>query len=513
MRKFFLIIFIFFSFINTAKSIDYTVLTNNETEYLLEEFLQTNDFWYGIYINDEETDEIKIGYTNIWYEKKDRYLDYNEPLIIINSESKFNINTEGNNNAIDIITKQIFQASPPYNLLYDFEIESGSEGSYFKITSTRENDIMNVIFTDGIKEENKVFENFDFRLNHYLTEIAFLLPGQDFIGNSIKSKDFSGGKFSDITFTFSEKRKEIVQGVPYEYHVYEVLSDDEEFPSSGEMLIDPVTNIPIFHSWNEIQMEMRLEDREIAKDLNNQQDLFIKHNIPLDRDYFEIILENQDSEIKNIFLEIQGNYKDQFPTAFQQEVIEVDNTKYLVLASFFNGSLYGTVEEASNEDVQINLQKKDFDPIDDPEIIALAKKGINGATGVKDQIDNLAAFVSDYVEDELINGSWSTVYEIIKNKSGDCTEHSVLFNVLARSIGIPSREISGYAYDYKTKTFIGHAWNEVVIDGYWYPIDPTWNVFGFLGHIKESEDTIVFSNNLEFRLALMEFANGEEIIF
>ena len=33
--------------------------------------------------------------------------------------------------------------------------------------------------------------------------------------------------------------------------------------------------------------------------------------------------------------------------------------------------------------------------------------------------------------------------------------------------------------------FALHAWNEVVVDGYWYPVDPTWNyIVPPLTHIK-----------------------------
>ena len=128
-------------------------------------------------------------------------------------------------------------------------------------------------------------------------------------------------------------------------------------------------------------------------------------------------------------------------------------------------------------------------------------------------MNNLLEFVSDYIEDDLGLTYTRTVYDIIEGKSGDCSEHSQLFNVLARSVGIPSREVSGYAYDYESNTFIGHAWNEVVMYGLWIPVDPTWNVSLLLGHFKESKEFATFINNLKFRLALIEFENGEEVIF
>ena len=39
-----------------------------------------------------------------------------------------------------------------------------------------------------------------------------------------------------------------------------------------------------------------------------------------------------------------------------------------------------------------------------------------------------------------------TVADIMEKKSGDCTEHALLFVTLARALGIPAREVSGIYY-------------------------------------------------------------------
>ena len=512
MKTLIVILVFFITTINHAKSLEYTVLSDEETKSLLEIYLSANDIWYGVYIDDGAGDEIKIGYFHLWHEIADHYSTYNKPVIIENAKFHMEILASEAEGTVDVLLKQIYQADPPYNLLYDLESETGG-GSTITTTSTRENDTMKVVYFDEVNEEIKILENFDYRLNHYLSEISFYLPNQNYIGNSFKSSDFSGGKFSDFTFTLSEIKEEIVKGVPYEYFVYDILQDDGVFPLSGQMIVDPNNYLPILISQKEIQMEMRLEDKEIATDLSNKQDLFIANNIPLDRDYWEIIQNYPNTNVKNIFLEIQGNYNNQFPTAIQQEVIQVDGLNYLILAGVLHGTDYGMIESATTSDIEENLKKKDFDPIDDPNIISMATKGINGAITTLDKVNNLLEFVSDYIEDDLGISNTTTVYDIIESKSGDCSEHSKLFNVLARSVGIPSREVSGYAYDYQTKKFIGHAWNEVVMDDMWIPVDPTWNSSLILGHIKESEELLTFINNIEFRLALIEFENGEEVIF
>lgn len=69
----------------------------------------------------------------------------------------------------------------------------------------------------------------------------------------------------------------------------------------------------------------------------------------------------------------------------------------------------------------------------------------------------------------------STIEETVARKFGDCTEFSDLFDAIAMEIGWLTRKRHGLAYHPPTQTFRMHAWNEVVLDGYWVPIDATMN--------------------------------------
>ncbi|HAW49526.1 TPA: hypothetical protein DCX16_01045 [bacterium] len=62
--------------------------------------------------------------------------------------------------------------------------------------------------------------------------------------------------------------------------------------------------------------------------------------------------------------------------------------------------------------------------------------------------------------------------EVLKNMSGDCNEHSVLFTALTRSLGIPTKMVAGIAY--QDGKFYYHNWCKVFI-GEWVSIDPTFN--------------------------------------
>ncbi len=64
--------------------------------------------------------------------------------------------------------------------------------------------------------------------------------------------------------------------------------------------------------------------------------------------------------------------------------------------------------------------------------------------------------------------------EILKQKVGDCNEHTALYTALARSVGIPTRMAAGIVY--MENGFYYHAWPEVWL-GAWIAVDPTLNQF------------------------------------
>lgn len=99
-----------------------------------------------------------------------------------------------------------------------------------------------------------------------------------------------------------------------------------------------------------------------------------------------------------------------------------------------------------------------------------------------------AQAIFDYVSQNLIyndnrlqeNPSRLGAKKALENKDqAVCMEYTDLYIALARSVGIPARELDGYAYNAKQN--IGyidslHAWVEVYIPPFgWLPIDPTWS--------------------------------------
>ena len=80
------ILFVFFfstsTFFNHAKSLEYTVLTDDEVKYLFQTYADTNNLWFGMYAYDSEGREDKIGYMRIWSEEANSFSSYNKPVFI-----------------------------------------------------------------------------------------------------------------------------------------------------------------------------------------------------------------------------------------------------------------------------------------------------------------------------------------------------------------------------------------------------------------------------------------------
>ncbi len=89
----------------------------------------------------------------------------------------------------------------------------------------------------------------------------------------------------------------------------------------------------------------------------------------------------------------------------------------------------------------------------------------------------LERWVHAHIDQKGMGVAFASALEVCRSREGDCTEHAVLFAALARAAGIPARVVMGL--EYLMGIWGGHAWNEVWIEGEWYPLDAT-NGLGFV---------------------------------
>ena len=112
-------------------------------------------------------------------------------------------------------------------------------------------------------------------------------------------------------------------------------------------------------------------------------------------------------------------------------------------------------------------------PASAPELKQLAARAVGSLEGPRQKANALTLFVHHHLSYRDTAGG-RTVFDTIRDRTGDCTEFADLFTTLARAAGLPARTVVGLAYQDESQDFGLHAWNEVVIDGHWRGVDPTW---------------------------------------
>jgi len=133
------------------------------------------------------------------------------------------------------------------------------------------------------------------------------------------------------------------------------------------------------------------------------------------------------------------------------------------------------------------LQATPFMQSDHPRIRALAQSIIAGEkNGYKATL-----LIKDWVYNKIAKEptvSIPNALEVLQSRKGDCNEHTVLFNALARAAGIPAKTVVGVVY--LRGAFYYHAWSEVWL-GEWISLDSVLDQFpADVTHVKFLEGEI-----------------------
>ena len=116
------------------------------------------------------------------------------------------------------------------------------------------------------------------------------------------------------------------------------------------------------------------------------------------------------------------------------------------------------------------LKSSAFCQAEDPEIQKVAKEIV----GQERNSWRASKKIAEWVEKEMTANydvGFATAKEIIKNREGDCSEHTVLTVALCRAVGIPARAAVGIMYG--RGIFAYHMWPEVYV-GRWISLDSKW---------------------------------------
>ncbi|MBN1675811.1 MAG: transglutaminase domain-containing protein [Kiritimatiellae bacterium] len=210
-------------------------------------------------------------------------------------------------------------------------------------------------------------------------------------------------------------------------------------------------------------IELRRQPLSLAVKLGEPVDLYTVNQIPVDRALGE------PWAIRELTVELQG------PGAGTL----ADGPNQAVVARQGDDVVRVRIERtatrpwpAAEPEIRAALAEDAEHPIRHPDVVALLEKAIGDAATPSEKTARLVPFVHDYIRPGRPDRALS-VLDIIRTRTGDCSEHSALFTTLARAAGIPARKAAGLMYfGDAAQRFGQHAWTEVALDGQWVPVDP-----------------------------------------
>ena len=310
------------------------------------------------------------------------------------------------------------------------------------------------------------------------------------IGDQIETADFDveNQALLDSTHTLESISTRRLFGADHLFQTLISASDNDVFSYKATSQYRNGEGINFFLG----PIELRIETEAIARQPNTGVNLFAEFEKPLNRPLSNL------EQISDLVLKV--HVAD--PAITIDEVVEdgfLQRVEYLDdKTAIIRLGDYETPE--SDGDIEAFLKPTSLHPSDDPRLHALAEEIRATLPDTADKralVGGLLSFVSSYIEtvpESPYAYNTTSVFDILENRTGDCTEHSQLFITLARAMGIPARDATGYVYtgDDGAPSLGGHAWVEAYIDGRWIGLDPTWGEFELnRSHVQTKNDFVL----------------------
>ena len=131
---------------------------------------------------------------------------------------------------------------------------------------------------------------------------------------------------------------------------------------------------------------------------------------------------------------------------------------------------------------------------DHPSIIHVANTVVRNEPMAHKAASQLGSWVYEIIKNKNLQVGFASALQTLESKTGDCTEHTVLYVALARASGLPARVCAGLVF--QSDAFYYHFWPEVYV-GEWFATDPTlgqWQAdashIQLAGSIMESDSMI-----------------------
>lgn len=449
--------------------------------------------WYGIYFQ-----ENKIGHATITME----HANYPAgPEYRFNLAAKMALQFRGNVLKMLMEVSWRFDGVPPYRLNELINrIKSGDEES--ELIIRRANNDYSARISQGTEISRMELGSFNLKLNDLLA-VPLWLQQNPAVGDQIGYADLDLDTLEvDQGFAkLLKKETRKVNGVDLSY--YTVL----ETPASGPELTSVYgADGKSFTTSMGGAFLFRLEPEALAVKVDLPMDLFVNNFVGVDTalgDPAKVIwlIAALDDRSGSKIREAPG----------QSVTLDPATGHYIVTTTPGQGPRI----RPTAAEIDQNLKATTELPIYHPKVVDLARQAVKDAHTAAEKVARLVHFVAAYITDDY-NANPLTLFDIIAKRRGDCSEHARLFTALARALAIPCREVSGLSYvGDNLRGFYPHAWNEVVIDDYWVPVDPTWGQTTIdATHIRlavdENEMLQIMAAVPNMKLTILDFDTRED---
>jgi len=399
--------------------------------------------WYGVYLGGR-----KLGHART-------FLAVSEAGVEVGLELRAQLVGVDRIVDFEVDSLQVFSRRPPHRFLRSRTARRAGGGVEQVEIAREEGDIWATVRRDGGVERHAA-DLGDYTLEDVMRQDLWLLAGPA-PGDELAVRLLHGEEFRLVPSTVSVRTVQdgVIEGVPRRYYVLAgadfqggrvVSVVDESAHVLGLQLAD--------------QLRLQLEPRESAVDLGRVRRLLIGATVPVDRPLGEA------SRVTRLELAAFGESASKLGRGPGQR-LDYDH---------FGGRWVVSIDPsgAASEAEPGEPAPRPARPALEERLAALAREAVAGAERNRERVRALLAFVADHVED-AVQLDPLPLAELLDHRRGDASEHAQLFVALAEQLGMRARAVHGLRYVGDAQRGFGpHTWAEVVIDGSWVPVDPTW---------------------------------------
>jgi len=453
--------------------------------------------WFGLYMEGK-----KIGYLNSTRAKvtENGKTVYRETTLM-----NMKLLSAFQKSELKVEQTMDFDNAAPFRLLRGSFVHSDGKISQ-RITLTAKGKGYEVVITLGGNEQKKDIGDLDYTLADSMGSELWV-QRKPKKGEKITTRDLDMDelKIHLVTTTLLESKESLVNGVKVLFHEVSSLNhsksitSESRYDEKGRLISGTVAGL----------MEMRRETEQQAKDTQFSSDLFLLGMAKINKE-IGLDKERGAKTLTGLILEIESKDNPQLPDGPRQTLVAKGDGVYQLRI----GKQHGKIVKATDKEIKEGLEETIAYPISDAKVKELAKKAVGNAKTDEEKAKNICKFVKDFIEPTLA-ATVPKMHDLMERKEGDCKSYALLFTCLCRANGLSSREVSGFVYmGDDIKAFGGHAWNEVLLDGYWVPVDASLNQVDAdpthicLGTDKESANNLLKTfGKLNFKLIEVQTNN------